>query len=375
MGRRTLRNPKHPEWPKKGDRTTDDEVARKWALEYIANQRETVRREHLGLPAKAPALGAAVEEWLKLRSTPGDMMVEASTWQANKSVLGRLVESVGAKTPLDRIRGKRQGPAQQDRFFYLQDYFNDLLSKGYKRTSVTTERAILSGFFNWVGYPVVRETSVPAPEDKDVFFWSDTQLKKIRTAADRLDTIRPLPYPQARLAVELALATGARQQELFALKWDDLDADEMTVRFTRQRNRIGGGVKQLKGKENRSALVLPQLVEYLDQHEDGWRNRGGWMLHEGDGKPVRYQRTVSLVQRILDTANVNDVGRGWHDFRRTYGRLFLEATGGSGLHLLQVYLGHKKIETTQKAYGHLSSDHATRIGRDMLKGKRLHVVR
>lgn len=368
-GRVTLRDPKAKGWPEQGEKTDDIEVARKWAAFYVEHLKDRKRRRHLGIP-DAKLLGPMLDEWFRQRQDKAD-----ATLQSNQSVMKRLKQWAGENTPIERIQGRREGPREAgDTGLYLQDYFDALRDAGYAATTIKTERAIISGFFNWARHPIVRETKVREPEERDIFTWSDPQLVKIRKAADRIDEIRRVPFPPARLAIELALATGARQSELFGLRWEDLDEAKSGIRIWRQRTRLSRGFKELKGKENRTALVLPSLWDYLDSLPE-WRTYTGLILPEETGQPVRYATTVYLVQRVLDTANLNDVKRGWHDFRRTYGRKFLELTEGSGLHLLQVYLGHKDLKTTQKSYGHLSSDHAVNIGRDLVRGKGLKLVR
>ncbi len=158
-----------------------------------------------------------------------------------------------------------------------------------------------------------------------------------------------------RLSVELAIATGLRQGELFALKWESFNEREKTVRITIQVEKDTGRKKHLKGKNARTALVLPSWWEFYDTNKNG-RVLGG---RKGQVLVTRMQRL--LVNRVLDTAGLNDVGIGWHSFRHTYARLFIEM--GGRLEELQKSLGHHSIRTTEREYGHFHEDVAAKLAR------------
>lgn len=353
-GRTTLRDPNAQGWPEKGERTESLQVAEKWRWAYVSHLSGIRERRQLGIPDTSKKLRKALDEWLRYRET----QVADATWRGNRTAAARLVEEFGPDRPVSHITTAE-----------LQAMFDRLLRDGYKRTTLHTERTQMGTFFGWCGGPnPVSGVTLPKPVHRDIFTWTDAELERIRAAADAVDRNRRNPVPPARLAVELALGTAARQRELFALRWDDFDPEARTVRIRRQLPRYGlADPTVLKGKRSRTTLVLPSWWELH-------RQASGYVLADADGKPMRYRAQCTLIQRVLDTANLNGIGRGWHDFRRTYGRLFLEM--GGWMDELQRSLGHKSIRTTEDSYGEFQTDRATQFARSRIygEGRALRVV-
>ena len=64
---------------------------------------------------------------------------------------------------------------------------------------------------------------------------------------------------------------------------------------------------------------------------------------------------------FYEHAGIKEDGNGWHVWRHTYARLFLER--GGTMEELQRSLGHASIKTTQDTYGHFSTDKAAALAR------------
>jgi integrase len=340
--RQTLRDPKAKGWPEKGARTEDLGVAEKWRWSYVDLHREGTRRQQLGLPpAKRETLKALGERWIDHR----EHTVAEKTWVSSRTVVRRLVEMFGESATIADVDADR-----------LQGEFFKLMREGYEVSTLHTEKNFMSAFFKWAGGDnPARSVVLPRVVEKDIHAWSDEEMKALRKAADKVD--RQLEHPKARLALELAVATGARQQELFALDWSMISEKQESVRISRQLSRTTGNkFMPLKGKNNRTAYVLDSWWKWHD------RKAKGLILHSGTGGTMGYKAAGNLAQRILDTADLNGRGRGWHDFRRTYGRLYLE--GGGWLDELQRFLGHKSIATTERAYAAFKAEQAVNFARE-----------
>lgn len=350
--RATLRNPSAKGWPTKGERTEALEVAEKWRWHYVSMLRGETTRKQLGLPpARKETLKDLSERWLAHR----EHTVEEKTWVSSRSAVRRLMEMFGETAGLDDVDAD-----------VLQGEFFKLMRDGYAVSTLYTEKHFMSAFFKWAGGENPASlVKLPKVEEKDIHAWSDDELEEIRKAANHVDS--QLENPIARLAVELALATGGRQQELFALDWSMINVKEESVRFTRQLSRTTPTFKPLKSKNNRTAYVLESWWDFHD------RKARGLILCHSTGNPMGYKAAGLLVQRILDTAGLNGRGRGWHDFRRTYGRLFLEGYGW--LDELQKFLGHKSIATTERAYAAFKDEQAVRFARERRKGGSVRLVR
>lgn len=358
--RQTLRNPNNPGWPATGERTEDREIAARWTWAYVDYYREGTKRRLLGLP-EPRRLGEAIDQYIAER----ELSHAANTVKNDLTFLAHLRRWCGEDVYVHDITKDK-----------LQALLNDFIRGDYKPTTMQTMRVVLSGFFNWAGKHNPASNAVtPDIPKADIFTWSDEQIERIRDAADWVerDNWHPdcIPGVPIRKAIELALATGCRAQELFALQWSDIDQQTKTVRIVRQLVRDTERTKGLKGKDMRTAVILPNWWPY---HERG----SGWVLQRPDGKPINANLSRRLVNRVLVRAKLKapgqGVGRGWHDFRRTYGRIFLEM--GGWMDELQRSLGHKSIRVTEASYGKFQGEVAAQFATARIYGEgRLRAMR
>lgn len=364
MGRVTMRDPGHPAWPDKGERTEDPAVAERWRWKYMALAQGQIRSRQLGEVA-GMSLRDAFDELERYRERQG---FAASTIQNDRSAIRSLADVVGWDRQLHDVT-VRDVQAAVDR----------LVDAGYAPTTVQTYRIHLSHLFRWAGItpnPASSkrgeyDTGVVTPRipEREIFTWSDVELERIREAADEVDRKR---FRHARLMVEVALATGVRFRELLALRWADFDRHSKTVRIARQVSAYHNKLVAPKGRRARTAVVLPSLWEYYDP------DATGYVLPSptAEGRWMQSKYAEDTLQAVLEAAGLAGPGRAFHDFRRTYGRLFLES--GGWMDELQRSLGHRSIRTTEQQYGKFQEDVAAQFAVDRIYGdgraRRLRVV-
>lgn len=331
-GRSVLRNPNAKGWPRRGDRTEDEDIARRWAWKYVDLHRSGTRRDQLGLPGPGTPIPEAAKKWLD----QSEHRVAPSTYGQRRAVTRSLAK---------RFKGAAVEDVEADD---LREWFDELLAGGYAVSTLHTYRAHLASFFrDMADHNPAREFKLPDQPASDARAWTDAELAAIREAAKGRD----------RLWVEFAINTGGRHLELFAATWEQINEKERTIRFTRQVARYGGkGYRPLKGKRARTAVILPE-----------W-----WDFHDPDARGlVLDQRSFSVshdhLQRVLDKAGVNEPGASWHRFRHTYARLFLERSDGA-MELLSRSLGHASIATTDSVYGHFRTETAAQLARARIYG-------
>lgn len=156
--------------------------------------------------------------------------------------------------------------------------------------------------------------------------------------------------------IVLALATGARQGELFALDWADIDFETGTLSISKSLEEVRGNlrIKSPKTKSGYRRVTLPVFaVDALHEH----RKR---MLAEGNGgapifcdtnggwlrKSNFYRRTWQPLtfQAKLD-------GLRFHDLRHQHAsHLMLQ---GVSAKVVSQRLGHKDVSVTLKVYSHV----------------------
>ena len=152
--------------------------------------------------------------------------------------------------------------------------------------------------------------------------------------------------------VTLAMATGLRCSELFALKWCDFDWLGGTM-FVR-RAIVDGVVDDVKTRYSKSKLPLhPSLTDMLLR----WKNVITEFNGEDDfvfaswrtlGK-LPFRPTAVLEDFIKPAAERAELGLiGWHTFRRSYSTLL--RTNGTDIKTQQSLLRHADVRTTMNLY-------------------------
>lgn len=356
MGRLTMRDPSHPGWPDRGERTEIAEVAEKWRWAYYDLARSGVRDRQLDIPA-AKTLEAARDEYIEHR----ERTVEPQTVQSDRYAIAALIEAVGADTLVYDITTER-----------VQAMLDGWLDRGYARTTVQTIRVYLSGFFRWAGVEPnpISKTAVPKPEEREIFAWSNAEIERLRAAADEVD--REDPARHARLILDTCLATGVRYRELLALRWEDFNPQMRTVRISRQVAQYRTTTKAPKSRRGRTAVVLPFFWDHYRPD-----TRGPVIPSPANAERYMSSKSAELsLRRTLELAKLDGPQRAFHDLRRTYGRLFLEM--GGWMDELQRSLGHRNITTTERLYGKFQEEVAAQFAVDRLYGegraRRLRVV-
>lgn len=152
----------------------------------------------------------------------------------------------------------------------------------------------------------------------------------------------------------LAVTTGARQGELFALSWTDIDVEGRTMAINRSLEHFGSGETRLKKPKNESSRRLvnlsPMAVDALKSHRaKSDAADSGFVFHATNGEPLRSRNELRRFKRLLTDAKLPDFA--WHDLRHTAASLAL----AQNIHakVVQEMLGHSKIETTLNTYSHL----------------------
>jgi integrase len=356
-GRPTLRNPDAPGWPEGGESTDDPEVALRWAIRYVDHYREDRRREQLKLGPRPKKVGAAADAWIEHRKVR-----PTATWQGNRAALNALRRFLATDQPSGR-KGDDVRTSQITAAL-LQRMFDQLVKDGYAFNTLASYRQSISGFLRHLGYGdrnAAIGVHLDRPSHEEVYTWTDEELAGLRAAADRLDqsTDHRTTFRGYRLAVELALATGLRRNELFAIDWERFDPEARTVRVVRQLDKSDRRFVPPKGKRPGTALVLPSWWEY--HHVDA----KGLVLAEPNGEAVSPQTLAHIIRRLLKEAKLQRPGLGWHTFRHTYARDFIIGVRGD-FGLLQKSLRHRSIVTTEKLYGHFHEDVAAGLARQRI---------
>jgi site-specific recombinase XerD len=337
-----LRNPRDDGWPRRGERTEDEDTARKWVWDYLEYYRDGIRRNQRGLGPRPRKLSEAGAEYVEHRRT----VMAFNTASADHSAISQLLDWFGENASTANLTVTE-----------LQKMVNARIRQGYSANTVQTWVRLWSTFFKWMGQdPPTKHLDLPASQNAEVHAWSDEEVALLYKAAARLQ--KQPHWPDPALTLSLFLDSGLRQQEAFAAEWQNIRPATDSMRVVYQLDRKTGRRTLLKGKLPGTTLLLPGWKR--------WYQKGatGLILGRPDGKPLLHKPQINLIDGILEKAGLKRPQVGYHSLRHTYARRFLEMDGT--LEQLQKFLRHSSITTTQNDYGHYSESAAIERARKRL---------
>jgi integrase len=200
-----------------------------------------------------------------------------------------------------------------------------------------------------VAYNVAADVPKPKPHKEEIRPLGPMQLGQFLAAAesDRLSAL-----------YVLALDSGMRQGELFALHWSDVDFDGCAVQVTRSLEEIKGKLrlKDVKTAKARRRIDLsPGTMAVMNEHRqrmlaEGHNVKAGIVFCDTNGSFLRKSNVArNSFYPILERASLPDVR--FHDLRHTCATLLLLADENAKV--VSERLGHAKIQITLDTYSHV----------------------
>jgi site-specific recombinase XerD len=159
------------------------------------------------------------------------------------------------------------------------------------------------------------------------------KLREVLTPEEIARLIEAAQHPKYRAALSLAYGAGLRVSEVVAIKVSDIDRARMVLR-----------IEDAKGKRDRLAKLSPLLLEELTAWWKAARprvymfpSRMSAFDHISARQFTRACQTAAVRARLGKPVNP-------HMLRHSFATHLLDA--GVDVRVIQVMLGHKKIETT-----------------------------
>lgn len=146
--------------------------------------------------------------------------------------------------------------------------------------------------------------------------------------------------PAVRTAITLAIDTGLRREELFSLKWNQIDLVRGLVATTTQTK---SGRRRTVPLPERSRTIVGTLPRRLDSP---------YVLVNPDTGD-RYVQMNKGLKAAARRAKINDLQ--WHDLRRTAGCRWLQRDGRS-MEEVSTLLGHSSVMVTEQRYAFLEAE-------------------
>jgi site-specific recombinase XerD len=149
------------------------------------------------------------------------------------------------------------------------------------------------------------------------------------------------PGPKYKAALSAAYGAGLRVSEVVSLKVSDIDSERMLLR-----------IEQGKGRKDRFAMLSPKLLELL---RDWYRiaRPALWLFPGRD--PMLPMTTRQFTRAVHAAANMAEIKKRVtpHTLRHSFATHLLEEK--TDIRLIQVLLGHVKLDTTQ-LYTHVATN-------------------
>lgn len=158
------------------------------------------------------------------------------------------------------------------------------------------------------------------------------------------------------LAACIALATGMRRGEIFALEWSACNFKTMRINVSQAVKADGsvGAPKSISGV--RSIAIGVRLSTLMNEMRD-WRERILPTCNGDDNKPVicketGYRANLDIFEHWWRSwADDNGwEGLRFHDLRHTHATLLI--SGGTDVKTVQMRLGHSSADITMNCYAH-----------------------
>lgn len=175
--------------------------------------------------------------------------------------------------------------------------------------------------------------------------------QEYKTILSYLDKMYSETGDSSFLAVKFQFFTGVRVGELVALKWEDIDLNEMTIHVHSEeankpyRDELGKWhdrrivVPHTKTYTDRDVQLLPKALEVLEhiQHRTGF-------IFIRDGERITERQVNYVLEKYAE--RMGTITKSSHKLRKTYASRM--KAGGVSLDTIRKDLGHTNILTTDK---------------------------
>jgi integrase len=191
---------------------------------------------------------------------------------------------------------------------------------------------------------------VKRPDDQRDRYLSAEEIRRLKEALDQklyragTKDINQTFY-RLRLLVLIALTTGMRIAEIFALKWSDVLYSEELIAV---RSKLKGGKMRYVPMPSELAAEIRRFPAVIGEER---------LFPPKRGATGERQRVEGSFETILTMAGISDFR--FHDLRHTFASWYM--MNGGDLYELAKILGHSNIRMTER-YAKLAKKHIARTG-------------
>ena len=244
----------------------------------------------------------------------------------------------------------------------VQKFINNKVN--YSQSTIDLIYIITSNIFNYaVDLKYIKENpcrNIKKPKsqkkqiEKNKFLTID-QIKKVEFLLREKNDLRFYFF-------QAGLMTGAREGEILALTWDDIDFENKKISINKSATFIKG-IRQVGTPKTKSSIrtisINNKLVNYLKElkhmHEEYKKEYKEYYCNNNIvfkyeyGKPYNAITVYNLSMYIERNTGIKF---NFHMLRHTHASLLLE--NGANIKAIQERLGHSNFSTTLDIYSHVT---------------------
>lgn len=318
---------------------------RKEALEALIKYRAEQQQGLLSSHPEKLTMADFLTRWLE-NTVKGSRAV--NTYDSYKNIVHKHIIPILGNVLLTKLH-----PQQLQHLYRMKQ--DEGLTRTVQLIHVTLHTALsLAVKWEYVDRNVAKAVNTPKVPRKEMKVLTVGEVNRfLKTAQDD---------PLYALYV-VAVASGLRQGELFALKWSDFNKEAGTIQVQRQLQWVRGEVqfREPKTARSRRTVELPaNVIKVLEKHKeeqasqrlaagDDWHDIG-LIFTSRLGTPLHRS---NMLQRsfypLLKRAGLPKIR--FHDLRHTAATLLFEQ--GVNSKVVQERLGHSQISMTLDIYSHV----------------------
>lgn len=214
-----------------------------------------------------------------------------------------------------------------------------------------------------IPYNPCKDVDLPKRSKRKPTIWTREQCEQY------ISYIKDKPY---YMPILLQMTTGARVGEICALKLDDYNKDESTLRIANSMSR-DNSIKDTKTHNVREFKLAPTVKKEIDRYilmqkkmklVDPNYNKEGFLCMNYHFRPYRPNALKDAFQRSRKACNLPYIRM--HDLRHSFITLMLES-GEIDIKTVSEMVGHAKITTTQQIYQHVTENMKTDLSKSIEK--------
>lgn len=239
----------------------------------------------------------------------------------------------------------------------IQTWVNDMIKKGLSPKTIRNTFNVLNPalkkavLLRMLPHNPCEGVALPKLQKPKVNIYNQAQSKQILSAARGTDSY---------LLVLLGLTVGMRRGEMAALKWENIDFAQRTIKVCESRVHANKTVIEKDPKSeagNRTIVVGSDVIAelskakkaYDEKAKEPWFRDLGFVICKEDGTPYHPDSLTQKWERFTKRNNLPHIKL--HGLRHTNATTLMAA--GVNPKVVQKILGHSDVSVTLNTYTHV----------------------